>query len=251
MQDILEIQQISKSFSGLKALNKCSFSIKKNSITGLIGPNGAGKTTLFNIISGLLDSDDGNIYFQDQNITNFTPYKRAVLGLGRSYQSIRIFPELTALENIVIAYHENKENFLKIFTRFKNHQSNLKKKALKLLATVGLEEKANLKGYELSYGQKKLLEILRIKANSPSLILMDEPTAGINPTLIKEITKMIYDFQKEEKTIFIVEHNMPFVMSLCETIIAMDRGKEIAIGSPKAIQNNPEVLESYLGKIHA
>ncbi len=247
MKDILEIENVSKSFGGLKAVNGCSFSVEKNSITGLIGPNGAGKTTMFNIISGLLTAEEGSIYLEDKEITDLGAYQRCHKGMGRTYQAIRIFPELTALENIVVAFPDNKESLWHAFTSYKKHQKKLEKRAMKLLESVNLQEKANLKGFELSYGQKKLLEILRIRASESQLILLDEPTAGINPTLIKEIIKIIREFKKEGRTILIVEHNMPFIMGLCERIVVMDRGANIAEGKPTEIQNNAKVLEAYLG----
>lgn len=248
MQDLLEIQNITKAFGGVKAIDNCSFQVRKNTITGLIGPNGAGKTTMFNTISGLIAPDEGNIYFNDQNITQIASHKRAKLGIARSYQAIRLFPELTALENIVIAFEENKEKLWHAFTNHKPNQEKLKKRALKLLEEVNLEEKNNLKGYELSYGQKKLIEILRTKANDSQLILLDEPTAGINPTLIKKVTKIIRQFKEDGRTVLIVEHNMPFIMDLCETIVVMDQGKHLITGKPKEVQTNPEVLQAYLGK---
>ncbi|MBI5753864.1 ABC transporter ATP-binding protein [Candidatus Peregrinibacteria bacterium] len=245
---ILEVQNLNKHFGGIKAINNCSFSIEKNSITGLIGPNGAGKTTMFNILSGLLTPDSGSIYYQENDITNLNTHERTKLGFGRSFQSIRIFPELTTIENLILAFPENNDNLWQAFSKFQTKQKSLHKKALELLTSVNLEEKANLKGYELSYGQKKLLEILRVEANNADLVLLDEPTAGINPTLIQNIKIQIKNLQKAGKTIFIVEHNMPFIMNLCEQIIVMDQGKEIAMGTPKEIQENPQVLVAYLGK---
>lgn len=247
MENILEIENISKHFGGVKAIDRCTFQVKRGSITGLIGPNGAGKTTMFNTISGLIKPDDGSIYFNDEEITTVAPYKRTRLGIGRSYQAIRLFPELTTLENIVISFQNNKERLRDAFTPYKRHQKNLERKAMDLLESVGLQEKSNLKAYELSYGQKKLLEILRAKASNSQLILLDEPTAGINPTLIIKVTKIIKDFQKEKRTVLIVEHNMPFIMDLCETIVVMDRGHVIAAGKPKEIQENAKVMEAYLG----
>ena len=247
MQDILEVSQVTKSFGGLKAVDNCTFSVKKGSITGLIGPNGAGKTTMFNIISGNLSPSEGHIYFNDKDITKMGSYKRAHLGLGRSFQKIRIFPELSVLENIIIAFKDNKEKIWQAFVPQKAHKKTLEKRAMKLLESVNLQEKSNLKGYELSYGQKKLLEILRIKAVDAKFILLDEPTAGINPTLIKDIKKMIKSLRDEGRTILIVEHNMPFIMDLCEHIIVMDRGTNIAEGKPSDIQKNEKVLKAYLG----
>ena len=185
--DILQVQNMTKSFGGIHAVDHCTFSISQGSISGLIGPNGAGKTTLFHLLSGLLspNNNGGNIYFFKKNITHWSPHKRARRGIGRSFQTIRLFPELSVVENLVLAFKENKEGLYHAFTSYKKHQSSLEKKARKLLESVNLHEKAKLKASELSYGQQKLLALLRIEAQNSSLILLDEPTAGINPTMIQ------------------------------------------------------------------
>jgi ABC-type branched-subunit amino acid transport system ATPase component len=246
--EILTVNQVYKSFGGNHAVENCSFHVKSGTITGLIGPNGAGKTTMFNLISGLLKTNSGEIIFQNKNIEKLSANKIANLKIARSYQAIRLFPELSALENLIIADENNKESLLAALKGQKKAQQKLKAKAHKLLKEVNLEEKAELKAKNLSYGQKKLLEIQRTKVNTPTLILLDEPTAGINPTLIKKVEKIIKNLKKEGKTILIVEHNMPFIMNLCDEIVVMDQGRVIAQDTPKNIQNNPQVLKAYLGK---
>lgn len=230
-ENILTIHDLHKSFGGLKAIDACTLNVKRGSITGLIGPNGAGKTTVFNLITGLAKPDSGTVHFEDKNITKWPTYKRARRGLTRTFQMIRIFPDLTALDNILVAL-----------------KSNSTQEAMKLLATVGLEDKANHFAGQLSYGQQKLLEILRAAAINPTLLLLDEPAAGINRTALKVITELILRFQKQGKTILIIEHDMNFIMQLCEKVIVMDFGRVIAEGTSSEIQKNPKVLEAYLGK---
>lgn len=245
---ILRIHQLTKHFGGLHAVENCSFSIEKNSIVGLIGPNGAGKTTVFNLLTGLLKPDRGAVHFNEHDVTHWPTYKRAQVGLARTFQMIRIFPQLTVLENITVALKDNRQDLQHIFFPQKKRQARLKQEALKLLKRGDLDNKADLLAGELSYGQQKILEILRSLAVNPSLMLLDEPAAGINRSLLKTIEELIRELKREGKTIVIIEHDMNFIMSLSEKIIVMDRGKEIAEGTPKQIQNNPKVLEAYLGQ---
>lgn len=237
-QNILEVKKLHKSFGGLKAVNDCSFEVRKNSITGLIGPNGAGKTTIFNLITGVIEKDEGQIIFEENSISSWPTHKRARAGLVRTFQAIRIFPNLNLIDNIKVALP---------FT----NESDQKNKAMELLKSVNLEEKAKLFAGELSYGQQKLLEIARCVATDPKMILLDEPAAGINPTMLNAILGYIQNLQKKGMTILVIEHDMGFIMKLCEKIIVMDYGKEIAVGKPKEIQINPLVLEAYLGRKHA
>ncbi|MBI4994051.1 ABC transporter ATP-binding protein [Candidatus Peregrinibacteria bacterium] len=247
---ILKIQHLVKCFGGLRAINHCNFEIEENSITSLIGPNGAGKTTMFDAITGLIAHDQGEIYFKENPIGALPAHKRAKLGIARTFQAIRIFPELTALENIMLAFKNNKENLFDIFTPFKKHQKALKEKAFEYLHMINLHEKAHETAISLSYGQQKLLEIMRAVASDADLFLLDEPAAGVNRTMLHTIINIIKRLKSEGKTIVIVEHDMGFVMSLSEKVIVMDYGKEIAEGTPNEIQNNPKVLEAYLGVKH-
>lgn len=246
--NILSIRNLNKSFGGLKAVNDCEFTVRKNSITGLIGPNGAGKTTVFNLITGLLKLDEGQVIFNNHDITTWPTHKRACAGLTRTFQAIRIFPELTPIENIRVGLKDNKQGLNHIFLNQKKLQKRLHEETMELLKSVGLESVAHLKAGELSYGQQKLLEILRAIAIDPEMVLLDEPAAGVNPTMLKIIINLIHKLQEQGKTVLVIEHDMGFIMNLCEKIVVMDYGKEIAMGPPSEIQKNPQVLEAYLGR---
>lgn len=250
MPAILEIVNLKKSFGGVHAVDHASFAIEENSITGLIGPNGAGKTTMFDLISGLLQADAGEIHFRHENITRLPPWKRARIGIGRTFQAIRLFPELTTIDNVLASLPRSPDSFFDIFCPLREKKKALHKQAVEYLETVNLHDKASALASALSYGQQKLLEIIRAVSTGANLLLLDEPAAGVNRTMLHHIIELIKILKSQGKTIIIVEHDMSFVMSLCEKIIVMDRGKEIAEGKPHEIQRNPKVLEAYLGTTH-
>lgn len=248
---ILKIQHLVKRFGGITAVNHCNFEIAENSITALIGPNGAGKSTMFDLITGLLQQDAGEICFKNQPITDLSPHQRARLGFARTFQAIRMFPELSAIDNLMLAFPETPDLFRHIFQRKSALVKKLKERAFEFLHIIHLSEKAHVKAGSLSYGQQKLLEIMRAVATGAELFLLDEPAAGVNRTMLHTIISIIKKLKADGKTVMIVEHDMNFVMELSERIIVMDYGKEIAEGTPEEIQNNPKVLEAYLGQLYA
>jgi len=239
----LQAQDISKAFGGIQALDTCSVNVEQGSITGLIGPNGSGKTTLFNIMTGYERVDSGQVYFQGLNITNVAPNKVFRRGIGRTFQLTRIFPRLTVLENMHVATQRNDlKGLLGRWSLGHEH-----KRALELLDFVGLSTLKDLPAGNLSYGQKKLLEFAFILIAEPRVILLDEPAGGINPTMIAYLAGSIRELNQRGVTFLVVEHNMEFVMGLCERIMVMHRGTLIAEGTPEEVRANPAVLEAYLG----
>src|SRR6266496_3298822 len=239
----LEVGTVSKSFGGIHALDACSITVEQGTITGLIGPNGSGKTTLFNVITGYEKVDSGTVRFSGQTITNAKPDKVFRLGIGRTFQLTRIFPRLTVMENMHVA--AQREGARALLSRWSS--THEQKRALDLLDFVGLTRLKDMPAGNLSYGQKKLLEFALVLIAEPQVILLDEPAGGINPTLINQLAERIRTLNKNGVTFLVVEHNMEFVMGLCDTVTVLHRGAKIAEGTPQEVRNNPAVLEAYLG----
>ena len=239
----LEINSVSKAFGGIQALNNCSLAVEQSTITGLIGPNGSGKTTLFNVITGFESIDTGEIRCDGKVITGIKPDKIFGLGIGRTFQLTRIFPQLTVLENLHIALPRSISGLLK---RWGSAQEQ--RQALDLLDFVNLSRLKDEQGGNLSYGQKKLLEFAIILMAQPKIILLDEPAGGVNPTMVNELARIIRELnERQHITFLVVEHNMDFVMKLCHKVNVMHRGSTISEGTPEEIRKNPAVLEAYLG----
>ena len=248
---MLRVEKIKKSFGGLVALNECSFDIEENSITGLIGPNGSGKTTLFNVITGFYRSEEGEIYFKNLNISRMSPHEVIQHGIVRTFQITRVFSGLTVLENMLYApKHQLGEKLLRALFQIgsiRDQEKANREEAIELLQIVGLADLHAEYAENLSYGQKKLLELGRALMTSPELILLEEPAAGINPTMVKRLRKVILDLHQEGKTLIIIEHDMKFVMGICEKVVVLDFGERIAEGSPEIIQKDENVIKAYLG----
>jgi ABC-type branched-subunit amino acid transport system ATPase component len=245
MSTLIEIQGIKKSFGGIRALNGCSFTVQKGAIHGLIGPNGSGKTTLFNVITGYEHCDEGSVRFDGQDITNAPTGRIFRMGIGRTFQLTRVFGRLSVIDNMLIAaQHQHK--WLRNALRNPGTGGE-RKRALELLDFVGIARLADLEAESLSYGQRKLLELAFLLMADPEVILLDEPAGGVNPTLINQLGDRIRELHAAGKTILVVEHNMEFVMSLCETITVMHQGKDLITGDPATVRSDERVLDAYLG----
>ena len=249
---MLEIQRVEKSFGGLKAVNDCSLEVKEASITGLIGPNGAGKTTLFNIITGHYKPDRGKIFFQGEPIHGLEPHQIFKKKVYRTFQITREFAQMTVLENLMIMpEHQLGERIWNTWFRpssVRHQEKKLRDKALEVLEFVELIQLKDEYAGSLSGGQKKLLEIARSMMADPTLVLLDEPGAGVNPTLMRKLIANIESLRAEKgMTFFLIEHDMDLVMNLCDPVIVMSEGAKLAEGTASEIKKDERVLEAYLG----
>ena len=249
---LLEVKNLTKHFGGLTAVGDVTLELNEGELVGLIGPNGAGKTTLFNLLTGVYEPSEGTITLDGHLLNGKQPYKIASLGLGRTFQNIRLFKDLTVLDNVLIAFgnHHKKHvlaSFLRLPTFYKNEEA-LKAKAIDLLKIFDLDRDADTLAKNLAYGQQRRLEIVRALATEPKILFLDEPAAGMNPQETAELTDLIRRIKEEFKiTIMLIEHDMNLVMDVTERIYVLEYGRLIAHGTPSEIKANKRVIEAYLG----
>jgi branched-chain amino acid transport system ATP-binding protein len=249
---VLAVQRMTRRFGGLVAVNDVSFGVRQGEIFGLIGPNGAGKTTLFNLMTGLTPPSGGRLVYENRDITRLAPHRIAQLGIARTFQNIRLFGNLSALRNVMIARHTHTHSgvWTGVFglPPAPAEERHSEERARELLAMVGLLDRASEKARNFSYGDQRRLEIARALALEPKLLLLDEPAAGMNPAEKGGLSDFIREVrEKFNLTVVIIEHHVPLVMGLCDRIAVLNFGQLIALGNPEAVANDPAVIEAYLG----
>jgi ABC-type branched-subunit amino acid transport system ATPase component len=248
---LLRLEGVERAFGGVRAVDGVTFSVGEAEIHGLIGPNGAGKTTLINLVSGLVRPTGGAIHLRDRRLDRLGPHRIAALGVTRTFQNIRVFPDLTALENVIVGAHLARSAPLwrhMLFLRSaREEEREAREKALALLARVGMGGRADERAANLSYGEQRRVEIARALASDPALLLLDEPTAGMNPGEVASIADVIREVPRHGHSVLLVEHNVKLVMDVCHRVTVLDFGKVIAGGTPAEVSANPEVISVYLG----
>ncbi|MDE3075767.1 MAG: ABC transporter ATP-binding protein [Chloroflexota bacterium] len=249
---IFEVRGLRKAFFGLTVLDEVSLSVREGELLSIIGPNGSGKTTLFNVVSGFLPPDGGQVLYRGVDITGKPAHDIALRGIARTFQDVRLFGSLSARENLLMAAQQHQEeDFLGRFfwtRRIKGLEAAAAERAHELLALIGLEDYADFPAGRLSYGQRKLLQFGVAIVADPELLLLDEPAAAVNPTMINAIKQRIVEFNRSGKTVLLIEHNMDVVMDISHRVLVLDYGRLIAEGRPEEVRNDPQVLEAYFGR---
>lgn len=252
---LFSVKGLTKRFGGLVAVDQVNLSIQQGQIYGLIGPNGAGKTTFFNLMTGLYQADQGNFEFNGKSFSPKAPNEVAAMGIARTFQNIRLFPSMTALENVMVGMHcRLKQSVFSAVLRTagqKREEDQCKARASELLDYVGIGQYANLLATHLSYGDQRRLEIARALATEPSLLALDEPAAGMNGTEKQGLRQLLLKLQADQTTVLLIEHDVKLVMGICDQVSVLDYGKVIEQGSPKQVQQSPAVIEAYLGGLHS